>query len=235
MLSIIIPTYNEAENIKPLCERIFAAVKAAGLDAELIFVDDESPDGTGSVIDSLAGRYNIKAVHRKGNRGLASAVIEGFNAARGEILCVLDADLSHPPEKIPDMYRLIANNESDFVIASRLVKGGGSTDWSLFRKAISVVAQIIARPLTPIKDLTSGYFMLKRSVIEGVKLNPIGFKIGLEIIAKGHYNRAVEIPIVFSGRVKKRSKLGARQTIEYLLQVFGLYLLSFQKKIRGGA
>jgi len=233
MLSVIVPTYNEASNIRTLSQRIFAATKREGIDCELIVIDDGSPDGTGDIAEGLKGQYRVKVLERGGKKGLASAVIDGFGIASGNVLCVMDADLSHPPEKIPEMFRIIEQNEADFVIGSRLVAGGGSSDWSAWRKFVSFVARVIARPITSVKDLTAGYFMLKKSVIEGVKLNPIGFKICLEIIVKGRYNKVKEIPILFAGRISQKSKLGAKQVFEYLLQLLELYPVAIMKKIKG--
>ena len=125
------------------------------------------------------------------------------------------------------------SGEADFVIGSRLVAGGGATDWSGWRKGVSFVARLLARPITGVKDLTSGYFMIKRQVIQEVSLSPIGFKICLEIIAKGNYNRVAEIPITFVGRSEDASKLGLRQIIEYVIQVSSLYGYVFKRKIKG--
>jgi len=222
MLSIVVPTYNEASNIEKLAERIFSALSASKIKGEVVIVDDASPDGTGKTAEKLSGRFPIKVVHREGRRGLSSAVLDGFSRASGDILCVIDADLSHPPEVIPKMHERVAGG-IDFVIGSRLVGGGGSTGWSFFRKFVSASARLLARPITSVKDSTSGFFMIRRSVIDGAKLNPIGFKICLEIIAKGNYNRVEEIPIVFAGRTGERSKMGVRQIIEYLVQLAMLY------------
>jgi dolichol-phosphate mannosyltransferase len=231
MLSIIIPTYNEAKNIGLLIERVFAALGSSGIAGELVVVDDNSPDGTAAIASGFKGKYNVVVKKRSGKKGLASAVIDGLASASGEILCVMDADLSHSPHVIPMMYKEIINNNIDLVIGSRLVAGGGSTDWSSGRKAISSVARMLSILLTGVKDSTSGYFMMKKSVIEGVKLNPIGFKIGLEIIVKGNYNKIKEVPIVFLGRVSEKSKLGIKQVVEYLFQVILLYCYLIGRKI----
>lgn len=232
MLSIIVPTYNEAENIGPLVSKIFAATKAAAIEAEVIVVDDSSPDGTAKVAEALKPEFRVSVLRRTGIRGLSRSVMDGFSRASGDILCVMDADLSHPPEAIPVMFSAIRNGEADFVIGSRLVQGGGSTDWPFYKKIISIVARTLARPITPVKDLTSGYFMLKKSVIDGVRLDPIGFKICLEIIAKGRYNKVKEVPITFRERVSGRSKLGARQVLDYLMQLSFLYGSRLKKIFR---
>ncbi len=224
MLSIIVPTYNEKSNLSELTSRIRSLAK----DAEIIIVDDNSPDGTAD----FARHLGLKVLVRPTRQGLASAVIDGFKIARGDILCVLDADLSHPPEIIPEMLRMIKSEEADLVIGSRLVKGGGSRDWTWYRRLFSQFARLPAQPLTGIRDITSGYFMLKKSVIDGVELNPIGFKICLEIIAKGKYKKAAEVPIIFADRQVGRSKMGAIEIAEYFLQLGLLYKDAMLGKLR---
>jgi dolichol-phosphate mannosyltransferase len=224
MLSLIVPTYNEKNNLSELCARIKTVVG----DAEIIIVDDNSPDGTAD----FARHLGLKVLVRPTRQGLASAVIEGFKIAKGDTLCVMDADLSHPPEVLPEMMSLIKSGKSDFVIGSRLVPGGGARDWVWFRRLFSEIARFPARPLTKIKDITSGFFMLKRSVIEGVDLNPIGFKICLEIITKGKYKSAAEVPIVFADRHGGKSKMGAVEIFEYFLQLGLLYSDAFFGKLK---
>ncbi|HTY12809.1 MAG TPA: polyprenol monophosphomannose synthase [Candidatus Omnitrophota bacterium] len=224
MLSIIVPTYNEKNNLSELTTRIKSQVK----DAEVIVVDDNSPDGTAD----FARHLGVKVLVRPTRQGLASAVLDGFKIARGDILCVMDADLSHPPEIIPEMLDLIKSGQADLVVGSRLVKGGGSLDWTWYRKLASLIARLPARPLTTVRDNTSGYFMLKRSVIDGVALNPIGFKICLEVLAKGKYKKAVEVPIIFADRGAGSSKLGMIEATEYLFQLGLLYKDAVLGKLR---
>lgn len=215
MLSIIVPTYNEKNNLSELTARIKAQVS----DAEMIVVDDNSPDGTAD----FARHLGLKVLVRPTRQGLASAVIDGFKISRGDVICVMDADLSHPPEVIPEMLRIIRSGAADLVIGSRLVPGGGSRDWSWYRKAFSELARMPAKPLTDIKDFTSGFFMLKKSVIDGVELNPIGFKICLEIIAKGKYQKVIEVPYIFADRRGGKSKMGPFEITEYFVQLGLLY------------
>lgn len=216
MLSIIIPTLNERNNLEELISRIRKAVSA---DTEIIIVDDNSKDGTVELAKSLG----LTVLARPGKLGLSSAVIDGFKIAKGDILAVMDADLQHPPEVLPKMLEWINSGKAELIIGSRLVPGGGSKDWPWYRKIISLVARIPAMPLTKVKDLTSGLFMLKREVIDGVVLNPIGFKIGLEIICKGKYSKIEEYPIMFGDRHGGQSKLGNKQIFEYLIQLIELY------------
>jgi dolichol-phosphate mannosyltransferase len=223
MLSIVVPTYNEKENIQELIKRIFKVLGENNIDAEVVIVDDNSPDGTSKVAEELSKDYNIRVIIRKDERGLSSAAIRGMNDAKGDILCVIDADLSHPPEVIPDMLKQITEGKAELVIGSRRVEGGGIENWPMKRKVVSRCASLIARPLSKVKDPMSGFFMLKRSVIEGVELKPKGYKIGLEIIVKGNYEHLVEVPYVFKDRAAGESKLGGKVIKNYLSHVIGLY------------
>ncbi len=189
----------------------------------MVIVDDGSPDGTGSLADELSKSFAMKVVHRKGKLGLSSAVLEGFAAATAPVLVVMDADLSHPPEKIPEMVEKITSGQADVVVGSRYIKGGSVEDWPVSRRIISKGATLMARWLTKVKDPMSGFFALKRSVIEGVTLNPVGYKIGLEILVKGRYDKAVEVPIRFYNRKSGQSKLKGSEYLKYLDHVILLY------------
>jgi len=232
MLSIIVPTYNESKNIDELLTRLFTALKPNYTQYEVIVVDDNSPDGTAEIAEALKSKFDLKVVKRPKKIGLASAVLNGFKVSAGDILCVMDADLSHPPEAIPDMYRAISGGDVDIVVGSRVVEGGGATNWPWFRRFGSAFAQTLARPITSVKDSTSGFFMLKKSVLEGADINPIGFKILLEILVKCDYSRVKEIPIVFNDRGGGKSKLGLKQTLEYLKQIGFIYYGMLTGKIK---
>jgi dolichol-phosphate mannosyltransferase len=221
MISIIIPTYNERENISKLVPEVFSVLERAGLRGEVIVVDDDSPDKTFDVVKTLSKKYDAKLVLRKKNKGLSSAVIEGFKHAKGAIVGVMDADFSHPPGSIPDMVKALEGSE--LVVGSRHVKGGSIREWSRRRKLTSRVAMLLARPLTSVKDPVSGFFFFRRGVISGVKLSPRGFKIGLEIIVKGKYNKVREVPFVFENRRAGSSKLGSGVIKDYLFHVLSLY------------
>jgi dolichol-phosphate mannosyltransferase len=185
---------------------------------ELIVVDDGSPDGTADLAESYADVHPVKVVRRPGKAGLASAVLAGFAQARGDVLVVMDADLSHPPEAVPRLASAIAEG-ADLAVGSRYVAGGGTEDWPLKRRVVSRVACLIGNVLVPIRDCTSGFFAIRRSALEGVKLNPIGFKIGFEVMARGRYRKAVEVPYVFRDRELGKSKFGRREILQYLVQV----------------
>lgn len=221
MISIITPTYNEAKNLPELAKRIDNALKKYTY--ELIVVDDNSPDGTGEIAEKLSNKYPLKVVHREGKLGLASAVTEGFAVSKGEILGVIDADLSHPPEKIPELLRAMEEEDADFVIASRLIKEGKVEDWPFHRKLVSWTARMLARPLTPVKDIMSGFFIIKKEVVDGVALKPRGYKICLEILVKGSYKKVKEVPFVFMNRAVGESKLNIKTNVDYLIQLTDLY------------
>ena len=216
MLSVVVPTYNEADSVTRLAERLDIAL--AGREWELVIVDDGSPDGTADVAAALAPRIPVNVVRRAGKAGLASAVVTGFAAAHGDVLVVMDADLSHPPETVPALVDAIEGG-AELAVGSRYVSGGTIEDWPLDRRAVSRAACLMGNVLVPVRDATSGFFALRRSVIDGVKLNPIGFKIGFEVIARGRYTKVVEVPYTFRDRELGASKFGTREVVQYVVQL----------------
>lgn len=222
-VSVVIPTYNEAGGIENLVAAVTDVFSNAGIDGGIVIVDDNSPDGTGAVVDALAGRYPVRCVHRAGKLGLASAVIDGWATCRSPIIGVMDADFSHDPKIIPQMVHAIQNGECELAIGSRYIPTGGITNWPWRRRVTSRVAIMLAMPLTNVKDITSGYLFCKRSVIDGVQLDPIGFKIGLEVIMKGKYRNAKEVPYVFTDRRLGSSKLNSGEIVNYLKQLVKIY------------
>jgi dolichol-phosphate mannosyltransferase len=227
--SIVIPTFREAENLGMLVPRVFECLADAAISGELIIVDDDSGDGTADLCDRLRRRYRVRLLTRKSERGLSTAVIHGMNHARGEVIVVMDADLSHPPEKIPELLHELASQHADFVIGSRYVKGGQvDQHWGLFRWLNSAVATALARPLTSAKDPMAGFFAIRRATFEAAApLDPIGYKIGLELIVKCRCKQVVEVPIEFRDRVRGESKLSLRQQIDYLRHLKRLYDFRF--------
>jgi dolichol-phosphate mannosyltransferase len=223
--SIVIPTYNEAAGIGKLLGALDAAFRENALDGEIIVVDDDSPDGTGRVVDELAQRLPVRCLHRSGKLGLSSAVIDGWAIARSESVALgaMDADFSHDVKALPNMVAALESGEYGLAVGSRYVAGGGIANWPARRVITSRVACWLARPLTPVKDVTSGYFLVRRNALAGVTLDPIGFKIGLEVIAKAHYGKAIEIPYVFTDRVEGVSKLNQREIFNYIKQLARLY------------
>ena len=226
--SIVIPTYNEAGGIERLVRALDAVFKANALDGEIIVVDDNSPDGTGAIVDRLAGEFPVKCLHRPGKLGLSSGVIDGWKFARpdSQALGAMDADFSHDIDILPRMVSALEQGYG-LAIGSRYVPGGGITNWPWKRIVTSKVACMLARPLTNVKDITSGYFLVKREALEGVQLDPIGFKIGLEVVAKAHYGKALEVPYVFTDRIVGQSKLNEKEIFNYLKQLRKLYAARF--------
>ncbi len=222
--SIVIPTYNEAGGIERLIRELNDIFTKNALDGEIVVVDDNSPDGTGAIADRLALELPVRCLHRPGKLGLSSGVIDGWRAARpeSEALGAMDADFSHDIAILPKLVRALEDGYG-LAVGSRYVRGGGITNWPWRRIVTSKVACALAQPLTRIKDITSGYFLVRRSAIEGVELDPIGFKIGLEVIAKGHYGKALEVPYVFTDRVLGESKLNNKEILNYLKQLRKLY------------
>ncbi|HET8569266.1 MAG TPA: polyprenol monophosphomannose synthase [Candidatus Limnocylindria bacterium] len=216
MISVVVPTYNESGSLPALVERLAAAL--AGRPWEMVVVDDGSPDGTADLAEAMAPRLPVRVVRREGKAGLASAVIAGFGAARGDTLVVMDADLSHPPEVVPALVDAVAGG-ADLAVGSRYVKGGGTVDWPLRRRVVSRVACLMGSALVPVRDATSGFFAVRRAAILGVRLNGIGFKIGLEVIARARARRIVEIPYTFRDREHGASKFGRREIGQYLVQL----------------
>jgi len=212
-ISIILPTYNERRNIGPIVRQILSILP----DAEIIIIDDNSPDKTGRIADILADKYGVCVIHRKKRLGLSTAVVAGFKKVKHDIIGVMDADLSHPPEMIPKLLEPILAGRSDFVIASRHLRGGGTLGWPIHRKLISRTATIMARKLTNVSDPMSGFFFLKKDVIKNIRFTSRGYKIGLEILVRGKYRKLKEIPYVFRGRDYGASKLNIKEYYKFLI------------------
>ena len=222
-LSIIIPTYQEALNAPGLLKRISLARETGSLDCEVLLMDDNSQDGIIEAV-KIADFSWARVIVRKSNRGLAPAVIDGFSHASGTILVVMDADLSHPPEKILALVKAVESG-AEMAIGSRYAPGG-STDkqWGWLRQLNSKAATWMARPLTNAKDPMSGFFALRKQLItEASDLSPLGYKIGLELIVKCSITKITEIPIVFVDRAAGESKLTLRQQWLYLRHLIRLY------------
>ncbi len=235
--SIVIPTYNEAGGIEKLVTTLSDLFAANALDGELIVVDDNSPDGTGAIVDALASRYPVRCLHRPRKMGLSSGVIDGWNFARAESVALgcMDADFSHDPSVVPKLVAAVASGTYGLAVGSRYVAGGGITNWPLKRKITSLIACALAFPLTPIRDITSGFLLVRRAALDGVALDPIGFKIGLEVAAKAHYGRFIEIPYVFTDRVAGESKLNGKEITNYLKQLRRLYTGRLFPRLAGAA
>jgi len=228
-VSIVVPTLNEAANLPALMRRIDATM--AGRSYEVLIVDDSSTDDTYDVCSTLSREYPLHLfVRTKPENGLSGAVLYGLARARGNLLLVMDADLQHPPEQIPDLLGPLERNEAEFVIGSRYV-AGGSTDgkWGALRRLNSWVATFLARPFAGhTRDPMSGFFALSRETYERAgRLNPIGYKIALELMCKCRVRKVCEVPIHFGIREAGESKLSVRQQVRYLDHLSRLYDFSF--------
>lgn len=222
-LSMVVPTYNEVERLEDFVRTVCRVFESSGLAAEIIIVDDNSPDGTGDLADRLAADLPIHVVHRSGKLGLGSAVMAGFAVARGHLLGVMDADLSHPPALIPALLGALDASGSDVVVGSRYIRGGGTKNWPVTRAVMSAAACAAARVLTPVRDAASGFFVLRREVVRDVAIKAAGFKICLELLVRGSARSVVEVPYVFTDRAAGQSKMSHREALGYLVQIWQLF------------
>jgi dolichol-phosphate mannosyltransferase len=229
-ISVVVPTYREARNLPQLLARVAGVRALHALDLELIICDDDSRDGTAQIIERAALPW-VRLIVRTENRGLSPAVLDGLRAARHEYLVVMDADLSHPPEKIPEML-LALDQGADFVLGSRYVAGGTTAaDWGLRRWLNSKVATVMARPFTSVKDPMAGFFCLTRQTfLRGDDLNPIGYKIALELLVKCRCQRIVEVPIHFADRTLGESKLNLREQLNYIRHLRRLFVFKYPNR-----
>jgi len=222
MISIVLPTYNEARSIEEALRRASEALRSAGEDHELIVVDDSSPDGTADVAESLAKEFPVRVLRRPGRDGLATAVVDGWRIAQGDTLGVIDADLQHPPETLARLASALRSHNADVAIATRAGPGGGSSEeWSWMRRLNSWAARhlaacVLPQTLAEVSDPMSGMFLVRARALEGVRLEPTGYKILLEVLGKAHYGEVVEVPFMFKARSLGSSKLGMRQSLQYL-------------------
>jgi len=215
-VSIVVPTFREAANLRELILRIERTCARAALTAELLLMDDDSRDGSAEIVGEL-GHSWVRFIVRSGPRGLAPAILEGFALARAPRIVVMDADLSHRPERIPDLCAAL-DEGAEFVIGSRYARGGTvGRPWGFCRTINSRAATLLARPFTSAKDPMSGFFAIRRDTLErAARLDPVGFKIGLELIVKCGLRDVREIPIHFEPRAAGKSKLGIREQLRYL-------------------
>lgn len=221
--SLLIPTLNEAENIGPLLERLQRVTAQLGAESEIIFIDDGSADGTREKIISYRGPLRVRLVRREHQRGLTGAVVAGARAAEHDLVVVMDSDLSHPPEQIPDMLAQLAEGRCDMVIGSRYVAGGGTPGWPLFRRIASLLASLPARLLTGVRDPLAGFLAVHRRHLVGIDNGLRGFKVGLEVMARADAGFTVrEVPIIFQDRHYGNSKMRVGILGKYLGQLLRL-------------
>lgn len=223
-VDVIVPTYQEAENIPNLLARLSSVRNDSGLDLRLLLMDDDSRDGSEELVRASALPW-VSFVTRKEERGLSAAVLDGITRASCDVLIVMDADLSHPPETIPELIAAL-DRGADIAVGSRFTEGGSTADdWGPFRWFNSRVATMLAWPLTTIHDPMSGYFAVRRETVTAARdLNPVGYKILLEIIVKCRCREVVEIPIHFANRRFGASKLSLREQLKYFRHLRRLYM-----------
>lgn len=224
-VSVIIPTYREAENLRVLLPRLESVLSGMQRNHEILVVDDRSEDGTDGVVGQMADQIPVRLIVRTGLRDLSLAVLDGLRAACGRLLVVMDADLSHPPESIPTLLDALEGDAADLVIGSRYAAGGRTEDWGGWRQWNSRVATWLCRPLAGgVRDPMAGFFALRRATfLQGDRLDPIGYKIGLELICRCPCRNVVEVPITFRDRAAGCSKLNFEQQRRYLLHLSRLY------------
>jgi dolichol-phosphate mannosyltransferase len=229
-VSIIVPALNEAENLPLLMPRLKAAMGQRTY--EVIIVDDASRDGTPQVCHELAKTYPVRLIVRQESKyGLSGAVLHGMSVARGQMLVVMDADLQHPPERVPALLEALETG-ADFALGSRYIQGGSTDDhWTFFRKINSWVATVLARPFAgPVLDPMSGFFALQKSTLDRAeRLTPLGYKIALELMCKCRVKSVREVPIHFGLRTKGESKLTLQQQFRYLEHLSRLYDFTFPR------
>jgi dolichol-phosphate mannosyltransferase len=226
--SLVVATRNESHNLAELIALLTPAISSMTGDSyEIIVVDDDSPDETWKVAASLAAKdSHVVALRRMEERGLATAIVRGWQAARGELLGVIDADLQHPPEVTA---RLIAAMQggADLAVASREAEGGGTSDWSMLRLMISRGSRALGKMLLPgvlgmVSDPMTGFFVIRRTAIEDVALSPCGYKILVELLVRSRAKKIVEVGYVFRSRERGESKASFRVFVDYVQHLFRL-------------
>jgi len=228
MLSIVVPTFNERDNVARIVKRIDAALSEAAV--EVIFVDD-SDDDTPAIIAGLAARFPITLLHREPEQrsgGLGTALAMGLEHAAGRYICVLDGDLQHPPEKLPELLAAAQSADADVVVGSRYRPGGSARTLPWSRKIVSFSSKWISKILFHEKlwqtsDPGSGFFLISRRVLRGVRLRPVGYKMLTEVLMRGSWSRLVEVPYEFQNREAGTSKATLRQGALYAQHTVRLF------------
>ena len=229
-ISIIIPTYNESQNIVKILKSIKENLPT-NIISQTIVVDDNSPDGTGKIVEEYLkdfkkiADHTIEIIHRKAKDGLGSAILKGIQQASGDTIVVMDCDFSHPPQIIPKLIESIKKYQYDIAVASRYIKGGKINGWSIKRKIMSKFATLIAKKGLGIdaKDPMSGFFAFKKNILNGLNIDAIGYKILLEILVKTKNVTIKEIPYTFQDREFGSSKLSIKTILDYFKSVLKLY------------
>jgi len=226
-LAIVVPTLREAGNIRVLLDRIRQSLDPLGIPYEVIVVDDDSRDGIETIVQEISeSDPRVRLLVRKGERSLAGAVIYGWSQTDAEILGVIDADLQHPPELLPELWKEVERG-TDIVLASRYARKGGLAGWHPARHLVSCMAIWLTYPLQKpgiqVKDPMTGFFMVRRSCLQNVSLNGRGFKILLEILIRANVQSVAEIPFTFGSRYAGASKATLKVGIDYLALLYALW------------
>ena len=229
-VSIIVPTYNESQNIVKILKSIHENIPK-GIYTETIVVDDNSPDGTGKIVEEYISNIlkiaenTINIIHRKAKDGLSSAILNGIQNAKGDTIIVMDSDFSHPPQIIPKMIEAFKQYQCDLVVASRYISGGNIQGWTTKRKLMSKIATIIAKKGLNVKtkDPMSGFFAFKKNIIKELRFDALGYKFLLELLVKTKGVNVKEIPYTFENRKLGSSKLDSSTIIDYFKSVWKLY------------
>jgi dolichol-phosphate mannosyltransferase len=234
-VSVVVPTYQECENLDELVTRVSETLDQLELLYEIVVVDDNSRDGTVDEIARLQqnGRP-VRLIERQDERGLSSAVLRGFSEARGEYLVCMDADLSHPPESLPELLAAVRTPGVEMAVGSRYVPGASTDEqWGAFRRWNSRIATLLARPFTRLKDPMAGFFAVPRDVFRRTTAwDPLGYKIALEILVKADCRNVQETPIHFANRRRGHSKLSLREQINYLRHLVRLANFKWARRRR---
>lgn len=237
-LALVIPTLCEAGNIGALLGHVRAILDARGICYEIIVVDDDSDDGTGDVVAAIASEDSrVRLIVRKGERGLSGAVLDGWRSTDAEVLGVMDADLQHPPELLPQLYDAVLSG-GDLVIGSRYTPGGDLGGWNPMRRLLSAAAVWATWPLQRrrlrAKDPMSGYFMVRRGCVEQIEFQRAGFKLLLEILVRARIRSVREVPFVFGSRFRGASKANLRVAVDYARLLTRLYRGKYGLSRSGG-
>lgn len=234
--SLTVPTFNERDNLPLLVRRVDRGLSEKGIDYEVVVVDDSSPDGTWKVALDLARHFNVRVIRRREKNGLSSAILTGFRHSRGRILGVMDADLQHPPELLPCLVEKVQNG-TDIAIASRWVDGGRVLGWGRLRRLVSKGAESLARLMVSsvrrVHDPLSGFFVMKREVLNGGIDHPMGYKILLDILVHTQGSVISEVPYTFHNRRNGESKLSAGEYFTYIKHLLMLSIAEHRRGPRG--
>jgi dolichol-phosphate mannosyltransferase len=223
-LTVVIPTFNEKENIGLMIEAVHSICTENNIFEEIVVVDDNSPDGTAGIVRALQPTMdNLELLVRYSNQGLSPSLYDGILHARAPLVQCIDCDFSHPPEKIPRFYHCLHEPGYDMIIGSRYIKGGEVRNWAFHREILSFGAATLGRLLIPhVHDSGSGFFAIRKAILEGVALTPRGFRMGFEILGKAGWSRVAEIPITFKDRERGESKLQVRIFLQFLVQCLSI-------------